>query len=56
MKKVRIAAVGTNFISDRFAEAAALSEKGELVAIYSRKFDTGADFAWRHGIKKVYCD
>ena len=56
MKKARIAAVGTNFISDRFAEAAALSKKGELVAIYSRKFDTGADFAQRHGLKKVYCD
>ena len=54
MNRVRIAIVGTNFISDRFAEAASLSKKARVCAIYSRKLDTGAVFAQRHGIKKVY--
>ncbi len=56
MKKLRIGAIGTNFISDKFAEAAHLSKKAELVAIYSRKLDTGAAFAARHELKKVYAD
>ena len=54
MSRVRIAVVGTNFISDRFAEAASLSGKAEVSAVYSRKLDTGAAFAAKHGIKKVY--
>ena len=56
MRKLRFAVVGTNFISDRFCEAAALSKKAEVVAVYSRKLDTGAAFASKHGLKKVYTD
>lgn len=56
MRKIRFAIVGTNFISDRFREAAALSEKAEVTAVYSRKFDTGATFAEKHGLNKVYTD
>lgn len=54
--KIRFATVGTNFISDRFAEALALSDGAELAAVYSRKFDTGAAFAQKYGVKTVYTD
>ena len=56
MRKIKIAAVGTNFISDRFAEAAALSKKADLVAVYSRKLDTGTAFSEKHGNITVYTD
>ncbi len=56
MKKISFAIIGTNFISDKFAEAAKLSKKTELSAVYSRKIDTGTHFASKHGIKKVYTD
>ena len=56
MTKIRFAIVGTNFISDRFAEAAEASECAEVVAVFSRKLDTGRHFADKYGIKKVYSD
>lgn len=56
MSDIRIAIVGTNFISDRLAEAAALVEGVEIFAVYSRKLDTGAAFVAKHGIKTVFTD
>ena len=56
MKNIRLSIVGTNFISDRLAEAAALVDGVEISAVYSRKFDTGAAFAAKHGINAVFCD
>ena len=56
MTKIRFAIVGTNFISDRFAEAVKASECAEIVAVFSRKLDTGRHFADKYGIKKVYYD
>ena len=56
MRKINFAVVGTNFISDNFADAVRLSERAEIVAVYSRKFDTGAIFSQKHGIKTVYTD
>ena len=56
MTKIRFAIVGTNFISDRFVEAARASSSAEIVAVYSRKLDTGRHFADKYGIKKVYSD
>ena len=56
MTKIRFAIVGTNFISDRFAEAVEASGCAEIVAVFSRKLDTGRHFADKHGIKKVFCD
>ena len=53
---MRIAIVGTNFISDRFAEAALLVPGINIGAVYSRKPDTGAAFAKKYGIPTVYCD
>ncbi len=56
MSKIRFAIVGTNFISDRFAEAVKVSKSAEVVAIYSRKLDTGRRFADKHLLTKVYTD
>lgn len=53
---MRLGIIGTNFISDRLCEAAAMVDGIELYAVYSRKTDTGATFAERYGIGKVYCD
>ena len=53
---MRLGIIGTNFISDRLCEAAAMVDGIELYAVYSRKTDTGAAFAERYGIGKVYCD
>ena len=56
MKKVRFCILGTNFISDNFVDAAKRLDNVEVAAIYSRKFDTGADFAKKHSIDKVFTD
>ena len=56
MRKIGFAVVGTNFISDRFAEAVAALDSVEIRAVYSRKLDTGRHFADKYGIKKAYSD
>ncbi len=55
-KTLKLAIVGTNFISDAFANAAKLSKKCEAFAIYSRSKEKGEDFAKKHGISRVYKD
>ena len=51
---MRFAIVGTNFISDNFAQAAARVEGAELAAVYSRTAARGEEFAKKQGIPKVY--
>ena len=46
--------IGTNFISDRFVEAARMTEGASPLAIYSRGEETARTFAERHGIKRTY--
>ena len=53
---VSVCIVGTNFISDWFAEAAKFTDGVVLGAVYSRKYETGKAFADKHGIKRVYTD
>jgi predicted dehydrogenase len=48
--------VGTNFISDRFAEAAKLVSDVNIRAVYSRREETGRAFAEKNGIDLVYTD
>ena len=48
--------VGTNFISDRFAEAARLVADVNIRAVYSRREETGRAFAEKNGIDLVYTD
>ena len=51
---MRFGIIGTNFISDWFAESALRTSGAELTAVYSRKSDTGRAFAEKHGIPAVY--
>lgn len=53
---VRLAVIGTNFISDRLAEAAAQVPRVRLAAVLSRSAERGQDFAARHGISTVYTE
>ena len=56
MNKIRFCIVGTNFISDKFADAAWQSKSAIPYAVYSRKPGTGRAFADKHGIEKIYTD
>lgn len=53
---MKLGIVGTNFISDWLAEAAAKVPDVELYAVYSRKQETGDGFALRNQIPNVYTD
>ena len=53
---MRLGIIGTNFISDRIAEAAEGVKGLEVSAVYSRRADTGHAFADRHGIPHVFTD
>ena len=53
-KIINICVVGTNFISDWFADAAKKTSGVALYAVYSRSVETGSAFAKKHGIEKVY--
>ena len=53
---IKLAIVGTNFISDYVADAAKLSQKCQAYAVYSRTKEKGCEFAEKHGISLVYCD
>lgn len=53
---MRLGIVGTNFISDRIAEAAAEVAGLTVSAIYSRRANTGRAFADRHGVPEVFVD
>lgn len=54
MKRVRFGIVGTNIISNQFIEGASLDNRFELAAVYSRKEETGKQFASKHNIPNVY--
>lgn len=47
--------IGTNFISDALVAALPLAAS-RAVAVYSRKWETGAAFAHKHGIPHVFDD
>ncbi|MCL1928615.1 MAG: Gfo/Idh/MocA family oxidoreductase [Treponema sp.] len=51
-----IGTVGTNFITDRFINAAVKTEKAEIKACYSRTSDTAEAFAKKHKLSKWYTD
>ena len=52
---MRFGIIGTNFISDRFLAALALTD-ATATAVYSRKQQTGDAFAQKYGISHVYTD
>lgn len=53
---MNFAIVGTNFISDKFCDAAVSTRGAEIAAVYSRAETTGRAFADKHNIAKVYTD
>lgn len=53
--KLKFGIIGTNFISDRFVDAAKNTD-AEIVAVYSRTYETGKSFAEKHGIKEIFTD
>lgn len=52
--KLKFGTIGTNFISDTFAEATALTKCAEISSVYSRNTETGAAFAKKHGISEKF--
>lgn len=56
MKPIRIGIVGTNFVSDWLAEAAASLDCVTVTAVYSRAQATGDAFAQKHDIPTVFTD
>lgn len=52
----RFAVIGTGKIVDQFLDALSQVEGAEAVAVYSRRTETGAAFASRHGIPRVYTE
>ena len=53
---MKIATIGTSFITEWFLSAAAKIDNAEPIAVYSRNEQKGKDLASRYGIQKVYTD
>lgn len=53
---MKLGMIGTNFVSDWLAEAAAAVTDVKVHAVYSRKQETGDAFAGKHNIPHVYTD
>ncbi|NLT29270.1 MAG: Gfo/Idh/MocA family oxidoreductase [Propionibacterium sp.] len=53
---MRLAVIGTGFVSDWMVEACRTLGTIVPVAVYSRSAERGAEFAGRHGIERVHTD
>lgn len=53
---IKLAIVGTNWITDKFIEAALQSQKYQLSAVYSRSIDKAQLFAQKYHIDIIYTD
>ena len=53
---LRFATIGTNFITDRFLEAASRCGRLTCAGVYSRKAETAEKFAAKYGVEKIYTD
>ena len=51
---IRLATIGTNFITDWFMEGGQELEEIKLTAVYSRNLEKGKQFAAKYGVEKVY--
>lgn len=51
---VRLATIGTNFITDWLMEGVLELEDIQLTAVYSRSMEKGKEFAAKYGVEKVY--
>ncbi|HEY4390743.1 MAG TPA: Gfo/Idh/MocA family oxidoreductase, partial [Paenibacillus sp.] len=53
---VRFGIIGTNWITERFIDAAMETERFELAAVYSRTEEKGRAFAAKYGNPAVYSE
>ncbi len=56
MDKIKFAVIGTNFITERFIEAAKLCDDFEFAAVYSRTMERAREFAGKHGVALTFDD
>ncbi len=56
MSMIRFGVVGTNWITDRFLEAARMTDDFQLTAVYSRTEERGSEFAQKYGVTAVFTD
>jgi len=53
---IRFGVIGTNWITERFLQAAAENDQFQLAAVYSRTLEKGEAFAAEHGSPRVFTD
>lgn len=53
---IKYATIGTSFIAEQFVTGANATDKLELTAVYSRKYNTGLAFAQKFDCSTVYTD
>lgn len=53
---IRLGTVGTSGICEHFLSGVKLTEKFELTAVYSRKYETGISFGKKFGCETVFCN
>jgi len=53
---MRFGIIGTNWITDRFLNAAKHHPEFSIGAVYSRTMERGKEFAEKYGVKHVYTD
>ena len=51
---IRLATIGTNFITDWLMEGVQELDEIKLTAVYSRNLEKGKQFAAKYGVEKVY--
>ncbi|MEC3606131.1 Gfo/Idh/MocA family protein [Bacillus glycinifermentans] len=53
---VRFGVIGTNWITDRFLEAAGMADDFQFTSVYSRSEERGQAFAQKYGVTAVFTD
>ena len=51
---IRLATIGTNFITDWLMEGILELDEIQLTAVYSRNLEKGKQFAAKYNVEKVY--
>jgi len=54
--KIRFGVIGTNTITDRVLEGAALDPRFQLAAVYSRSEERAKEFAGKYGVTQIFTD
>jgi len=56
MHMIRLATIGSNWITEKFIDAALQTQQYQLAAIYSRDIDKARQFAQKYNIDVIYDD